>query len=230
VGDEQLLARARRGDEGAFSALFSRYQGPIYRYAVHMCGPEGGDDVVQETFLALLRQNGQFDATRGTLVQYLFGIARHIVMRHLATRYDTAFMDARDVEPVSTAIEQATVLDSLTRAETIDAVRTAVQSLPPPYREAVVLCELQEMGYADAAEIVGCPIGTIRSRLHRAKALLTAKLAVMQPVGCVRSSIRLQPDRETSSVRLEPDRETSSVRLEPDRETSGIRLRPERQD
>jgi hypothetical protein len=151
-------------------------------------------------------------------------------MRHLATRYDTAFMDARDVEPVSTAIEQATVLDSLTRAETIDAVRTAVQSLPPPYREAVVLCELQEMGYADAAEIVGCPIGTIRSRLHRAKALLTAKLAVMQPVGCVRSSIRLQPDRETSSVRLEPDRETSSVRLEPDRETSGIRLRPERQD
>jgi hypothetical protein len=138
-------------------------------------------------------------------------------------------MDARDAEPDGTAIERATVLDSLTRAETIDAVRTAVQSLPPPYREAVVLCELQEMGYADAAEIVGCPIGTIRSRLHRAKALLTEKLAVMQPVGCgVERSVRLQPDRQERSVRLPASAEGFG---EASRSAPGARrLRPDRQD
>jgi RNA polymerase sigma-70 factor (ECF subfamily) len=69
------------------------------------------------------------------------------------------------------------VLDDLTRAETIAAVREAIASLPPVYREVVVLCELQEMNYADAAAVVECPIGTVRSRLHRARALLTTKLA-----------------------------------------------------
>ena len=69
------------------------------------------------------------------------------------------------------------MLESLSREETIQAVRAAIASLPAAYREAVVLCELQEMSYADAAAIAQCPIGTVRSRLHRAKALLMTKLA-----------------------------------------------------
>jgi RNA polymerase sigma-70 factor (ECF subfamily) len=68
------------------------------------------------------------------------------------------------------------VLDSLSREETIKAVRAAIASLPAPYREVVVLCELQETSYADAAMIVHCPVGTVRSRLHRARALLMTKL------------------------------------------------------
>ena len=73
--------------------------------------------------------------------------------------------------------DQPTVLDSLTRMETIEAVRAAIGSLPPAYREVVALCELQEMSYADAAGIVQCPVGTIRSRLHRARSLLLTKLS-----------------------------------------------------
>ena len=178
VDEAGLLARARRGDEAAFSGLFSRHQRAIYRYAVYMCGRDAGDDIVQETFMAVLRQRGRPDALRGPVAGYLFGIARHVVMKRLASRKDAPF-----TEPVDDAIsdsapmDAATALDDLTRAETIESVRAAVQSLPPAYREAVVLCEFQEMDYADAASLMQCPIGTVRSRLHRARTLLTAKLA-----------------------------------------------------
>jgi RNA polymerase sigma-70 factor (ECF subfamily) len=64
----------------------------------------------------------------------------------------------------------------LAQAERLDALRIAVASLPIRYREAVVLCDLQEMSYADAAAVIGCAIGTVRSRLHRGRALLTAKM------------------------------------------------------
>ena len=67
-------------------------------------------------------------------------------------------------------------LEDLTRAETIEAVRKAILSLPAKYREVVVLCELQDVSYEETAEILGCAIGTVRSRLHRARALLFAKL------------------------------------------------------
>ena len=68
------------------------------------------------------------------------------------------------------------MLDDLTRRETIDAVRQAVISLPPAYREVVVLCDLQELDYRDVAETLDCPVGTVRSRLHRARTMLIAKL------------------------------------------------------
>ncbi len=176
--DAGLLELARRGDEDAFSGLFSRYQRAIYRYAAYMCGRHAGDDIVQETFMAVLRQTGRHDALRGPVAGYLFGIARHVVMKRLASRKDAPFTEPvdGDVSDVA-AMDAATALDDLTRAETIDAVRAAVQSLPPAYREAVVLCDFQEMDYADAADLMQCPIGTVRSRLHRARTLLTTKLA-----------------------------------------------------
>jgi RNA polymerase sigma-70 factor, ECF subfamily len=191
VDDVGLLERARRGDEDAFSQLFARYQRAVYRYAAYMCGQDAGDDIVQETFLAVLRQTARHDAPRGTVVGYLLGIARHVAMKRLALRgQDESLRHGASDEggtPSQSGIEDVTVvrssvLDDLTRAETIDAVRAAVQSLPPAYREVVVLCELDEMDYAAAAGIVECPLGTIRSRLHRARTLLTAKLAAISPV------------------------------------------------
>jgi RNA polymerase sigma-70 factor (ECF subfamily) len=177
VEDIGLLEGARRGDASAFSGLFDRYQGPIFRYAAHMCGRDVADDVVQETFLAVLRGGGRYDASRGPVVSYLFGIARHLVLKRLSARemvgFDEDWADGANLPQEETP----SVLESLTRAETIAAVRLAVQSLPPAYREAIVLCELQEMSYEAAAGIAECPVGTIRSRLHRAKALLVAKLS-----------------------------------------------------
>ena len=112
VDDEGLLRLVWQGDEQAFSELFSRHQGPIYRYAVHMCGREAGDDVVQETFLALLRHNGRYDPSRGSLVAYLFGIARHFVMRQLTARCESALAGELDECRSGTVGQgQPTVLD-----------------------------------------------------------------------------------------------------------------------
>jgi RNA polymerase sigma-70 factor (ECF subfamily) len=177
VDDGGLLARARRGEAEAFSRLFARHQGPIFRYAAHMCGRDAADDVVQETFMAVLGSTARYDPARGPVINYLFGIARHAVMKRLRCREiagsDEQIDDCLNME----AQDRPSVLDSLTRAETIARVRAAIGALPPALREVVVLCELQEMSYAATAGIIGCPVGTVRSRLHRARALLAARLA-----------------------------------------------------
>jgi RNA polymerase sigma-70 factor (ECF subfamily) len=181
VDDTELLERARRGDEHAFSQLFGRHQSAIYRYAVHMCGAGSGDDIVQETFLAVLKQRSRFDAPPASVAGYLFGIARHLVLHRLGAKYqvDAPLEDRHEDDARQVGSGALTALDNLTRAETIASVRAAVRSLPPMYREVVVLCDLQEMDYAAAAGVLQCPIGTIRSRLSRVRALLAAKLGTL---------------------------------------------------
>jgi RNA polymerase sigma factor (sigma-70 family) len=174
VDDAALLCRAAAGDEAAFSQLFARYQRQIYLYAERVCGCASGDDIVQDTFLAVLRPSGRFDPAKGTVPGYLFGIARHHVIRRLA-KQGTTLAEPPDAGMNAIAPED-TPLDRIARERTIDVVRQAVQALPPAYREVVALCDLQEMDYATVAQIVQCPIGTVRSRLHRARALLLKKL------------------------------------------------------
>ena len=180
----RLIALARRGDAVAFSQLFSGFERPIFRYAAHMCGRDAADDIVQDTFLALLRGPAGYDAGKGTVGNYLFGIARHFVLKRLSGKEIATFeLDDDNVSAsgLAQAEAQPSALDSLSRAETIQAVRAAIATLPAPYREAIVLCELQEMSYADAAAVAQCPIGTVRSRLHRAKDLLGTKLIRLKP-------------------------------------------------
>ena len=122
--------------------------------------------------MLLMREAGSFDSRRGSLVAYLYGIARNFVRRHLERSHAwDSFDDAGD-EPVS--LDDP--LGELTRRETIDGVRHAILTLPANYREAVVLCELQELSYQEAAAALGCAVGTVRSRLHRARAMLIGKL------------------------------------------------------
>ena len=167
--DEDLLGAARGGDEAAFTALYRRRQGAVYRFALHMSGHVAiSEDVTQEVFLALLEGGGRFDPSRGSLLSFLFGIARNLVLRRV------------EKKPIEDADEVATdedVLDDLTRRETIEAVRSAVLSLPTQYREAVVLCDLENASYEDAAAALACPVGTVRSRLSRGRAMLAQKLA-----------------------------------------------------
>jgi RNA polymerase sigma-70 factor (ECF subfamily) len=176
VDDAGLLDRARKGDETAFAALFGRHQRAIYRFAVHMCGADAGDDIVQETFLAVLQQRGRNDAPHGPVAGYLMGIARHRVWKRLSrTGLATTPLDD-EMTAESASEDQFSALEALTRAETVAAVRDAVRSLPPAYREVVVLCDLEELNYTAAAEVMACPVGTVRSRLHRARALLVIRL------------------------------------------------------
>jgi RNA polymerase sigma-70 factor (ECF subfamily) len=181
--DEELLIRLRRGDEAAFLALYRKRQGPIYRFALQMSGsPVTAEDIAQEVFLALLRGECGFNPERGTLSGYLFGIARKLVLRQMERgRADVALdSDAEESTLPELAVNHDPLAD-LTHREGIEALRRAVTALPRRYREVVVLCDLEELDYADAAAALGCPIGTVRSRLHRARALLLEKLNKERP-------------------------------------------------
>jgi len=177
--DDVLLRRAGNGDEEAFTLLYRRRQGGIYRFALQMCGsPSVAEDVTQEVFMFLMRQGKVFDPARGALSSFLLGVARNYVLRRL--RGDQLMVSLVDEFDEEAALHQVAtepaLLEDLTRAETVDSVRKAILSLPERYREVVVLCELQELSYVETAEILGCAIGTVRSRLHRARSLLLAKL------------------------------------------------------
>jgi len=170
ASDDELLYRMAAGDRDAFVALYRRRQGPIYRFALHMSGSEAiAEDVTQEVFLRLMRAPGGYDPARAGLASYLYGMARHLVFAAARARATIPVEDGH-------GHVSASVLDDLTRREAIDAVRSAVLSLPARYREVVVLCDLEEMDYSQAAEALGCAVGTVRSRLHRARALLAGKL------------------------------------------------------
>ncbi|MEO6725758.1 MAG: RNA polymerase sigma factor [Blastocatellia bacterium] len=184
--DTDLLEMLRVGDESAFVALYRRRQSGIYRFALRMSGSESiAEDVTQEVFMHLMRGNGNFDATRGSIQSYLFGIARNQVLRRIE-RERAYFPITQDDEDTSPAIANSKCLiathdplGDLTRRETIDSVRQAVLALPAHYREVVVLCDLHEMSYQEAAEVLGCAIGTVRSRLHRARAILVERLRAL---------------------------------------------------
>ncbi len=169
--DEKLLKSALGGDEESFTALYRRRNGPVYRFALHMSGDaDVAEDVTQEVFMALLESGRRFDSSRGTLLSFLYGIARHRVLRRIETR------QPEELELAEEAAAVDDLLDGLTRRETIEEVRRAVLSLPPVYREAVALCDLEDVSYEAAAAALGCPVGTVRSRLSRGRAMLAQKL------------------------------------------------------
>ncbi len=159
-------------------ALYRRRQPALYRFALQMSGsPSIAEDVTQEVFLALLREECGYDPERGSLVAYLFGIARKLLLRQFERRrldvpVDAGAEEGRFAEPV----DASDPLADLAARERVQALRRAVSSLPRRYREVVVLCDLEEVDYAEAAAALGCPIGTVRSRLHRARLLLAGKL------------------------------------------------------
>lgn len=181
--DEELWRLTVAGDAEAFATLYRRRQAGIYRFALQMCGSEGiAEDVTQEVFMTLVRRETQiFDPARGSLAGYLYGIARNQVLRRLEKeRHFVALFDDMTEDGSPTATEYPASahdpLAELTRHELIESVQQAVLALPAHYREVVVLCELHEMSYAEAAAALGCAVGTVRSRLHRARALLVEKL------------------------------------------------------
>ena len=183
--DDDLLRRIIAGEEDAFVCFYRRWQGRIYRFALHMSGSASvAEDVTQEAFMSVIRDASRFDPALGTASAYLFGIARNQVLRRLEkdralVPFPEPFEALGDLQSKAAGNGHQVVyvppLD-LARKQTIDRVREAVLSLPGHYREVVVLCDLQEMSYEEAAAALGCAIGTVRSRLHRARALLAAKL------------------------------------------------------
>ena len=183
--DSELLRRMGAGDQEAFRTIYQRCQGPIYRFALHMTGNTFlAEDVTQEVFMTLIQERARFEPSRGTLSAYLFGMGRNLLLRRLDREqvYVPFLEHGRENGGGNgerkNGAHAVLVMppNDILRSEMIERVRQAVSSLPPSYREVVVLCDLQEMSYDEAARVMECAVGTVRSRLHRARALLTEKL------------------------------------------------------
>jgi RNA polymerase sigma-70 factor, ECF subfamily len=184
--DDALLKRSAKGDERAFAELYQRHQAPLFRFAVRMTGSSwAAEEIVQDVFMMLVREPKKFDAERGTLGAFLYGVARNRIMKHLErTPRDFSLDESGEAgrESYPQLQEQMTPARWAELRERREQVRAAVLELPPEFREAVVLCELEEMSYEEAARTLDCPVGTIRSRLHRGRALLLAKLEMLREV------------------------------------------------
>ena len=182
--DDVLLWRSAKGDEDAFAELYRRHQAPIYRFALRMSGNVwAAEEIVQDVFMTLIRDPKKFDAGRGALRSYLYGITRNRVMKHMQRVPREWLHEEIDEDSVGQAGHGVDVLTPAEWAEIRERreqLRAAVLELPVEFREAVVLCGLEELSYEEAAGLLHCPVGTIRSRLHRGRALLLAKLEMLR--------------------------------------------------
>jgi RNA polymerase sigma-70 factor, ECF subfamily len=190
--DGDLLRRMLAGDEHAFTALYRTHQAAIYRFARQMTGEAAlAEEVTQEVFLTLMREGRSFNARRGSLRAWLYGIARNCIRRCLERERLYVGLDSEEHEENTADLlpdpGPEDGVAGLASRETVEQVRRAVMALPVAYREAVILCELHELGYAEAAHVLGCPVGTVRSRLHRARELLAPRLKCLReaPAGAV---------------------------------------------
>ena len=182
--DDVLLRLAGKGDEEAFTVLYRRHQAALYRFALRMSGNAwAAEEIVQDVFMTLMRDPKKFDPARGTLGGFLYGVTRNRVLKHLERSPQREVPLEENENGAGSGI---VLLDSTTPAiqaekrERVEQVWAAVLDLPAEFREAVVLCDMEERTYEEAAESIGCPIGTIRSRLHRGRTLLMARLEMLR--------------------------------------------------
>lgn len=172
-GDEQLAAAVHHGDVTAARLIYERYGPAVLRFARAMTRTRASaEDVVHDTIVQFLSRPNGYDSARGPLIAYLLGIARIRIRRLLRDTPAASETASRSAEPASAD----SLEDEASRRELVDRVRAAVLALPLQHREVITLCDLQELPYAVVAEVLDCPLGTIRSRLHRARVLLAIRL------------------------------------------------------
>jgi RNA polymerase sigma-70 factor (ECF subfamily) len=175
--DEGLILLVAGGDREAFALLYRRYRADVYRFAAHMSGSAAvADDVVQDVFVAVIEDASRYQLGRSGVRPWLLGIARNHVRRWRSQRATLPLPDAESPSGRELAIRPDPVIDISIRRD-VTALRRALVELPVRYREAIVLCDLQELSYVDAADALRCAVGTVRSRLHRGRALLARRLS-----------------------------------------------------
>jgi RNA polymerase sigma-70 factor, ECF subfamily len=176
--DGDLLRLLSGGDEQAFLEFYRKHQGVVYRFALQMSGKtEIAEEVTQDVFVVVMNSGERYDSELGSVAAFLYGIARNFVLRALERErpYLTVLDDPAGDYSGKVAAEQD-LFGDFAQNERLETLRKAVLALPPAYREVVVLCDLHERDYSEAASALGCAIGTVRSRLHRARALLAEKM------------------------------------------------------
>ncbi len=177
--DAELLQLSLAGQEAAFRLLYERLKRGIFRYSYYMTNSQAAaEEVTQEVFISLLKE-GSYRRELGDVGGFAFGIARNLVRRH--QRREKVYEPLPENETLHGSFtrlfsESEALPSQVIQGEVVAKVQIAIASLPDHYRQAVVLCDLCEMSCSDAATRLGCAVGTVRSRLNRAHALLREKL------------------------------------------------------
>lgn len=173
--DAALVARVRTGDTGAFEELVTIYQHRVFGVALRMLGSRAeAEEVAQETFLRAYRALGEFRG-EARLATWLYAIASRLCLNRLASgprrheRSDEAALLQWPAESPDAAA-------ALERTELQAALHEAVAALPEERRIVVILRDLEGLAYEEIAEVLGLPLNTVRTRLHRARLDLQAKL------------------------------------------------------
>ncbi|MFZ6820381.1 RNA polymerase sigma factor [Undibacterium sp. Ji22W] len=189
TSDIELIRQMRNGDQAAFATLYRRHHPALYRYAVLRCGSAAAAaDVVQDAFMGLISGQFHYDALKGNLLSFLFGVSRNLAMKFDAiSRHrfmNSVEDDANDEahEPVELASEELNPLDRLLHNQMAEELRIAIANLAPHYRDVLILYELQELSYLDIADICQINVGTVKSRLSRARLALAERLQVYRSV------------------------------------------------
>jgi RNA polymerase sigma-70 factor (ECF subfamily) len=185
TADFELLRQTHAGRADAFTALYRRHQGPLYRYALMRCGSAStAADVVQEAFMGLLTRRFGFDPLRGQLQHFLFGVVRKLILKLEEPRQRQVALPepGEDGElELDLPCEGAEPLARLLGNEAAEEVRRALALLPAHYRDVVILYELHELSYQEIATVCQLDIGTVRSRLSRGRAALAKRLQAHAP-------------------------------------------------
>ncbi len=173
--DRELLRRFSAGDREAFTTLYRAHFPAVFRFAMYMTGDRVlAGEITQDVFVWLIHHHAEFDPGRGDLPAFLGGVARKFLHRRRNVESRWTPLDETDLGSAGESDDR--FADGLERRQELAVLRKAIAALPERYREAVVLCDLQEKSYQQAAEELGCALGTVRSRLHRARELLVRKL------------------------------------------------------
>jgi len=170
IYEQVLVLRCQAGDDGAFTELVALYGGRIAYFVRRLMGhDESVDDVLQETWLAAFRGLADLRSP-AALPVWLYRIARNQACRHL--RHRTAWQEM----PEDVAAPDGPADDPPFGPEQAAAVHRGLARLAPPHREVLVLRFLEDMTYDDIAEVTGCPVGTVRSRIHYARQALRREM------------------------------------------------------
>jgi RNA polymerase sigma-70 factor (ECF subfamily) len=177
--DTECMARLAGGDADALRALYEKHGRALLRFSSAMCrSRQAAEDLVHDTFVAILHGPHRFDPAQGSVFSYLCGVLRHRISRHFRQQKRWVELPADD----GAAGHHPGPADDVARSEISAVLRRAMLELPLHHREIIALCDLEELPYHTVAAILDCPVGTVRSRLHRARALLTIRLASLELV------------------------------------------------
>jgi len=181
-GDRALVERAARGDADAFTALYRRYERPVFGVLLRLAGGRRAlaEEWLQEAFTRVWLGAGTHDPSRGEVRPWIYKIALNTARSELARkRYRTPHvsLDESGLDLPDAGTGEGRIAARLDDARRAEAVALALRDLPDFMREVIVLRCSRELSFAEIAEVTGAPQGTLKSRFHRAVAALRAALS-----------------------------------------------------